>query len=290
MNVKENKGIRKSTISRRGFIEITAKAAGSLLFLPSNLGLCASYDQAQSITITLRYINHTRGMYGEQKMKVLAGSTITVTTRDIDGGFIDEKRIAVREGEGFGKFIAFSDSGKAVFTAPNGDTTFEIYGFNIKSGADYSLIDNDTFAGEGAQLYKGKHFFTVRRKDWNEARGPEYIWRKIFSQLNHALKYKWATYGHINRKPKANVADFSYGYGIPSDHPNSIGWHQGDRLYVRPNLVSVAIFRVGLAETFETICQVDDIGGKSSYHKIWDGGYGLSRIGRDLFAYVFVKE
>jgi len=54
--------------------------------------------------------------------------------------------------------------------------------------------------------------------------------------------------------------------------------------------LTVAIFRVGSAEAFKTICQVDDIGGPSSYHKIWDGGYGLSRIGRDLFAYVFVKE
>jgi hypothetical protein len=54
--------------------------------------------------------------------------------------------------------------------------------------------------------------------------------------------------------------------------------------------LTVAIFRVGLAEAFEFICQVDDIGGRSSYNTIWDGGYGLSRIGRDLFAYVFVKE
>lgn len=281
---------RDRKLSRRDFLKLNVITAGSLLAYSFNPPFQAETSQKPlAVTITLRYINHTRGPYGKKIIETTSGSLITITPNDIAGGHVDAKRVAVRE-EGFGKLVGFSDNGQFSFKAPAHDATYEIYGFNIRSRADYSLMDNDTFAGKGAKLFKGKRFLVARRQDWHNVSGPEYLWAKVFGQLNYALKHKWATYGHIKRKGKAKTADFSYGYGIPTDGIKTGGWHQGDRIFVRADMIPIAIFRIALAEAFELICQVDDIGGKSTHKNIWDSGLNMNRKGRDLFAYVFVKE
>jgi hypothetical protein len=287
MGFENKKGKRK--LSRREFMLLSAITIASLVLYGLDSPIQKELNRVQTVTITLRYINHTRGPYGTKVIIVESGSSVTVTPLDVANGSVDAKRIAVRE-EGFGKLIVFSDTGEARFVVPEHNTTYEIYGFNIKSGAHYSLMDDDIFAGRGARLFMGKHFLVAGRRDWDTMKGPEHLWKKVFSQLNRALKYKWATYGYISRRPKAAEVDFCYGYGIPPGRVNDVGWHQGNIIYVRSDMYPVAIFRVSLAEAFELICQVDDVGGRSSYNTIWDGGYGLSRIGRDLFAYVFVKE
>jgi len=280
----------KRTLSRRDFLRLNVLTAVSLLACSFIMPVQEEITpKSITVKLTLKYINHTRGPFGTKIIETANGSLVTVTPNDVAGGHVDDKRVAVRE-EGFGRLIGFSDNGQLSFRAPDHDATYEVYGFNKKSGVNYSLMDNDTFAGNGAKLFNGKHFFVAKRKDWNNVSGPEDLWKEVFKQLNRALKYKWATYGYIRREPKAETADFSYGYGVPPGRINTIGWHQGDRIIVRRDMIRVAIFRIGLAEAFELICQVDDISGKSTYKTIWDRGLDLNRKGRDLFAYVFVKE
>lgn len=275
----------KKEMNRRDFFKFSAIAGLGLLANSCNKE--TPVEPPTPVTLTLRYINHTQGSYGTKTVNTESGSNVIVKPRDISGGQVDEQRVAVRE-EDFGKLVVFSKTGQASFSAPNQDTTYEVYGFNTGSAADYDLMDE-----QEANLHLGKSEYNVYRRDFDGLTGSEDLWANVFTQLNDALKHSWATYGQINRQPDATTGDFSYGYGITPGGPDggSPGWHTDDRIVVFPGADDISIVSAGLAETFELICKVDDIGGSDSRNTIchW-GSDKLNNIGRDLFAYVFAKQ
>jgi hypothetical protein len=159
-------------------------------------------------------------------------------------------------------------------------------------------MDDDDWSGVGSQLYHGTHNYVVYRKDFDGQTGPESAWGGefipevgaygVFDQLNSALDLGWVKWGYINRQPSAGSGDFSYGY---SDCYLADGVHRGSWIAVNANKLTTIKQKVGvgLAEAFENICSVDNIGGNPSLTTIQYGGVLLPK-GKDLFAYVFAKE
>jgi hypothetical protein len=283
--------IKEGRLTRRDFFKLGALVgAGALVnYACGNKNVSSPTDPTppntnNPVNIKLIYRNHTQGKYGEKTITKKPGEQFIVRARDIGGGNVDADRVAVRESN-FGKLIKFTNNRDLVLNAPNTNKTYEVYGFNIASGADYELMDE-----QNARLYNGKHNFVVWRRDFDGQTGPEYIWEDVFEQLNNALiRPGGGIYGSIDRRPNANSGDFSYGYGIP---PNGgIGCHGGDYIYVHPGGEDKSKIATGLSEAFEQICDVQNINGLPSRETICNyGSDRLNTIGRDLFTYVLVKE
>jgi hypothetical protein len=284
--------IKEGRLTRRDFFKLGALVgAGALVnYACGDKNVSSPTDPTppntnNPVNIKLVYRNHTQGKYGERTITKIPGEQFRVKARDIGGGNVDENKVAVREFN-FGNLIGFTNNRDLVLNAPNTDKTYEVYGFNIASGADYELMDE-----QNARLYNGKHNFVVWRRDFDGQTGPEYIWEDVFNQLNNALiRQGGGRYGFIDRKPNANSGDFSYGYGIPSW--GNAGQHMYDWIIVHPEGDDLGRISTGLAEAFEIIGNnIDDIGGQDSQETITN--YGSDRLnptGRDLFAYLFVKE
>jgi len=291
--------IKGGRLTRRDFFKLGALVgAGALVnYACGNKNVSIPTDPTppntnNPVNIKLVYRNHTQGKYGEKTIPKMPGEQFIVRARDIAGGQVDENRVAVREFN-FGNLIGFTNNKELRLIAPNRDMTYEVYGFNIASGADYELMDSDNYYNEPASLYNGKHNFVVYRRDRDGKTGPEYIWQDVFNQLNNALiRPGGGTYGSIDRRPNANSGDFSYGYADTMKLCGGIGCHGGDSIEVHPRAGDDEVkIRIGLGEAFEQICGVQNISGIPTNNVICNNGSDrLNPLGKDLFAYVFVKE
>jgi len=290
------KEIKEGRLTRRDFLRLGALVgAGALAnYACGNKNVSSPTEPitpTNPVNIRLVYRNHTQGKYGEKTITKMPGEQFIVRARDIGGGNVDADRVAVREFN-FGNLIGFTNNRELRLPAPNRDITYDVYGFNIASGADYDLMDSDNYYNEQATLYNGKHDIIVYRKDRDGKTGPEYIWEDVFNQLNNALiRPGGGTYGSIDRRPNANSGDFSYGYADTLKLCGGVGCHGGNSIEISDGGEDKAKIANGLEEAFEQICGVQNINSQPTKLIICNNGSDrLNRIGRDLFLYVFVKE
>ncbi len=208
---------------------------------------------------------------------------MVIKVSDLGINDVDPQRIAVRQ-DNFSSLVTYSGTGEAAFTAPKQSMSYDIILFNSSNNAPYAWMDSPL----NSNLWNGTRNFIVCRKDFDGQTGPEAIWENVFNQLNSALDLGWVKWGSISRQPSSTSGNFSYGYG---DSHGAAGYHAGSWIIINPQLCSneLIMTMVGLAEGFENICWVDDIGGDSSLATMQTGGL-LNPVGRDLFAYVFAKD
>ena len=119
--------------------------------------------------------------------------------------------------------------------------------------------------------------------------GKESIINNAVSQLNNTINYSWAKYGSLNKV--GSNGDFGIGYGYCS---NYIGIHTSSWAGANPDncFNELRQLQVFLAEIFELTTGTDDLNGHNTFMTItnpYDNG-NLTPIGKDLWAYVFVKD
>jgi len=268
-----------------GLINKDAQRSGTVQVLDDFRGMTgckkATDDIPQEVTLQFDVFNHTQGYRNQFSRTVLGGDSLAIKVSDLGINDVDPQRIAIRQ-DNFGGLVTYSATGEVTFMAPKQSANYDIILFNSSNNAPYSWMDR-------SNLVHGTRNFTVYRQDFDGQTGPESIWENVFNQLNSALDLGWVKWGSINRQPNATNGNFSYGYG--SDSHGGSGWHQGNLIIINPKLCSneLVMTLVGLAEAFENICGVDDIGGHSSSMTIQTNGV-LNPVGKDLFAYVFAKD
>ena len=149
-------------------------------------------------------------------------------------------------------------------------------------------MDTWTNTNEGVLEYVPP--FKWYREDRNDYQGPEDVIQDAINQLNDALEYSWAKYGSLLRIDQRKNSSFGVGYGYCR---NQFGWHSPYWAGINPDHCLTYKMKLGtfLEEIFELITRLNDIGGKDTATLITDPDTGnLNDVGKDLLAYVFVKD
>jgi len=157
---------------------------------------------------------------------------------------------------------------------------------NNTNNTNYNLIDE--WIDKGAGILRFPPNCTWNREDRDGYTGKESIIHNAVSQLNNALNYSWAKYGSLNKV--GSNGDFGIGYGYCS---NYIGISTLDWAGVNPNncFNEAQQLKVFLEEIFELTTRTDDLNGTNTFMTITNQyTANLNPVGKDLWAYVFVKD
>jgi len=250
------------------------------------------------VTISLDAYNSTKGLQKSLEARtVKAGSTIDIPITDLGVTGVDAKYVAVYS-EDFKTKIAFDTDSSATFAAPQSNAKYHIILFN-KLGKN-PLGQQVTYDWvKDASLQNNKRNHKVYRKDFDGQTMEERVWggealpeiggkRGVFDQLKAALNVGYTTWGSIDRQPTATSGDFSYGAG---NSKGNLGWHGGSYITVNAKKLEdiKSMVAVGLAEAFENLLNVNDIGGQSSSLSIQSQAV-LVQNGKDLFVFAYIKD
>jgi hypothetical protein len=273
----------------RRFVLVISLCIVSFLWGCSNQPQNSTQNPEPSIPVTLLFdvFNHTQGFLKSFKKNILSDEDITIRIMDLGIEGVDEERIVIREGR-FGERVALSKTGEVTFKAPDSNQRFTVYVMNASSGADYRKVDTWIETNQGILEYTPD--MKWRREDRNSFEGPEDVIQDAFDQLNQALDYSWAKYGSFQRADHKKESHFGVGYGFCR---NQFGWHSPYWAGVNPGHCSTYEARLStfLEELFELVTRLDDIGGKDTASVITNQDTGeFNDIGRDLLAYVFIKD
>ena len=290
--------LRTGRLSRREFLELATLGMGALALSQCKASSPTTPEPPVPVTLNFEVYNHTQGYRTSFSKTVMSGEQVIIRVGELNVNDVDPLRIAIRE-DGFGRLVRFSNTGEASFAAPKQSTNYDIILFNkLRPDPSVGEVSYGWMDAQNSSLYKNKRNYTVFRKDFDGQTGPEAAWGGeflpevgaygVFDQLNSALDLGWVKWGYINRQPDASGGDFSYGYAncYGADGCAGGSWI-GVNAKKSPTMKGKVA--VGLAEGFENICCVDNIGGWPSLVTIQLWGV-LNQNGKDLFAYVFAKD
>ncbi len=305
--------------SRRTFIKNSVKYC-----LPSAIAFNAIFSQTKCkktptgpdpgpdpgpVSGNIIYFNHTQGEITRVSYSGLSGNSKTISVTDINNASrtarslnqnvanVDSSRIAVRlgdNGQNMGTFAGFSRNGSVSIELPDSSMDLHVFLMNAFSGADYGKIDYWVDQSFGFLEFNPNAEW--HREDKDGRAGPEGPINDAIKDLQKAIQYSWLKYGSLTKKIDGN-GDFGVGYrDCP---PNVAGTRTGDWAGVclsHPIFSSnneLFMLKIFLEEIFETMTRTKDIYDNkyTTYQLITDPTTGhLNEIGRDLFAYVFVKD
>jgi hypothetical protein len=273
-----------------------------MFFWPITLGLalsifygCNQRTQKQTsppepslpVILSFDIFNHTQGYLSRSKREARSGERVVLKIKDLGVGGVDKGRIVIRE-ERFGALRVFSKTGAAVLEAPRENRKYTVYLMNASNGADYRLVDTWTGANEGVLEYAPPIKWFRENRDGYQ--GPDDVIQDTIDLLNDALSYDWATYGNLVRIEHRTNGSFGIGYGYCR---NQFGWHNPYWAGINPEYCTTTKERCAtfLEEIFELLTRLNDIGGRDTASLIADpDSGGLNERGKDLLAYVFVKD
>ena len=249
------------------------------------------------VTISLDAYNSTKGLQKSLEARtVKAGSTIDIPITELGVTGVDAKYVAVYS-EDFKTKIAFDTDSSATFTAPQSNAKYHIILFN-KLGKNPAGQQVTYDWVKDASLQNNKRNHKVYRKDFDGQTMEERVWggkslpeiggkRGVFDQLKATLNVGYTKWGGIDRQPTATSGDFSYGAG---DSIGADGVHAGSYITVNAKKLDYrmkSMVGIGLAEAFENLLNVDDIGGRPSSATIQSQGVANENCKRlILFAYI----
>lgn len=273
----------------RGFVLVVALCIISFLCVCSKESQNSTQNPAPSIPVTLSFdvFNHTQGFLKSFEKNMHSNEDLTIRIKDLGIEGVDEERIVIRKGI-FGEQVALSKTGEVTFKAPDSSQKFTVYVMNASSGADYKKVDTWIQTNQGILEYTP--YMKWHREDRNSFEGPEDVIQEALDQLNQALDYSWAKYGSFQRTNQKKESHFGVGYGFCRDQ---FGWHSPYWAGVNPEHCGTYRARLStfIEELFELVTRLDDIGGKDTASMITNKDTGeFNHIGRDLLAYVFVKD
>jgi len=288
----------KKTKKRKNYVKNTVIAGLTIASLITGMK-CSNPTTpdipVSPVPVTLQFdvYNHTQGLQASfTKNNVTSETSVILNIADIMSTYgvtgVDNRRIAIRQGN-FGGLIVFSRTGEASFTAPRQNTDYDIYLMNtsgMTKNRHYQKVDD--WIDKGAGILGVPRNASWHREDRDGYTGKKSIITSAVSQLNNAINYSWAKYGSLNKV--GSNGDFGVGYGYCN---NWAGMHSSDWAGVNPDncFNERGQLKVFLAEIFELTTRTDDLDGISTYGLICNRSTGnLNEIGRELFAYVYVKD
>lgn len=256
---------------------------------PRESSLQNSKDFALPARVILSFdiYNHTQGFLKNFSRKVRAEENLKISIQDLDVNGVDERRIVIREGL-LGPRLAYSRTGECEFVTPDKDSQLIIYLMNASNEAEYRAVDVWVGIYEGNLQFPRKMKWFLENRDGYQ--GPEYPIVAAISQLNEALSFPWIKYGQFDQVFIESDSDFSVGYGYCEDE---YGIHTLKWAGVNPDHCPTEKFKqeTFLEEIFELVTSTENIAEKDSASMIANPDTGaLNEKGRDLLAYIFVKD
>jgi hypothetical protein len=220
----------------------------------------------------------------------MSENQVTIKISDLKPTGVDLERIAIRQ-ENFGNLIVFSRTGEASFTAPKQNTNYDIFLMNtsgMTKSEHYQKIDD--WVDRGAGILGVPRNATWRREDRDDYTGPEGPIISAIQQLHDAVQYPWYNYGSLI---KVSSGGSNFGVGYAEAPPGAGGYHSSDWAGVNPDkVISYNLrIRIFIEEIFELITGTAGLyAGTATYPLITDENGNLNQIGKELFAYVYVKD
>lgn len=243
--------------------------------------------KAVRVSIDFDIYNHTLGYLKSLTESALAGSAFRLRICDLGVSGVDERRIVVREGI-LGDRVAYSRTGECEFSVPAVDSAYSVFLMNASNRADYRAVDVRVGIYEGNLHFPREMKWSIENRDGFQ--GPAEPLDKAVQQLDAALDFAWARYGRFINVGKRQESCFTVGYGKCMDQ---YGWHTLDWAGVNPvhcynHKLRMETF---LEEIFELVTGTEDIAREDTVSLIADKATGrLNGVGRDLLAYIFVKD
>jgi len=244
-------------------------------------------DNVPRVTLFFDLYIHTQGFLKSLKRNTFQGETLKLDISQLEVNGVDERRIVVRENR-MGSRVAYSRLGECELVAPEKDSHYTIYLMNASHKADYRAVDVRVGLYEGNLQFPRKMKWFKENRDGYE--GPDEPLKEAIQELNAALDYPWATYGQFLQVTNKKEAHFSVGYGYCLDQ---YGWHTVKWAGVNSMHSKNKNFmhETFLEEVFELVTGTENIGEKDSVSIVADPKTGhLNAVGRDLFAYLFIKD
>ena len=237
------------------------------------------------VTVNATFYNHTQGAITSKAYSGISGQPLVIKISDIYASNVDSQRIAVRNagsGSSLGALVGFSRTGEVNTTYPNNNADYDIFLINTSAGANYQLIDNWVDKGGGILLCPPDAKWS--RQDLDGKTGPEAPINTVIGDLNYALNYPWKKYGSFTQV--SSGSHFGVGYN------NSGYWHSSTWAGVPYDAPTDYARLTGFSdEIFELVTQTDDLAGSNTSLITCDRYTGrLNAVGRDFFAYVYVKD
>ena len=253
--------------------------------------------------VTFSVFNHTSGRLGGWTATLPSGATVALSIDalgevvDDEGNVVqaavpvdsaDAQRLVLRRGfaDGrVGEFVAASTAGSVSFQVPIADrVSYDVFVMNAANGTDYGLVDSGALGFD-------RNLTISRGADAGGATGPDDAIDTLVRALAEAVTYPWMSYGRVARVAadgKIFVVYVQPNAGACATYTRSTGM-----LFVNPErcaAVPVDVHGVMLENGLELVSGVRDIGGPDSAGLVdWDA-LRLTPTGRDLLAYVFLKD
>lgn len=231
--------------------------------------------------------NHTQGFIKSISRDSIAGETFRISISELGVEGVDDRRIVIREGR-LGPRVAYSRTGECEFVSPEMDSSYTLYLMNASNGAEYRAVDVWVGIHEGNLQFP--RVMKWVREDRDGYEGPETPVEEVVRFLNDALDFSWARYGRFIQVKTKQDADLRIGYGYCRDQ---YGWHTLKWAGVNPEHCQTLKLKLEtfLEEIFELVTCTENIAEEDSARMIADPETGqLNAAGRDLFAYVFIKD
>jgi hypothetical protein len=293
----------KNRITRRRFLEQAARAAGgaALGSLPLIQARCKGTTEpepppppAQDVTVSIKFYNHTQGELGEKSYSGKSGQSFGVSIGSLGYSGVDSGRVAVRKAatrDIMGALIGFSRTETISLQYPASDESWEAYLMNAGAQQHYQYIDEDVDLGWGA--LKHPRSLVWHRGDGDRTGPDEPIFEAI-RQLGSALNYPWKVYGSYPQGAAGVAVGYTHLIGIDQ---GPAYWLLNDSfIWVDPERAPTDIDKLKwfIDAIFGYSTAVFSLGGGGSDGRnqtICDQATGnLNAIGRDLLAYVYVKD
>jgi hypothetical protein len=243
------------------------------------------------VTLNFDFYRYPTGFLKTITKQAMSNSSVNIAISEAEATDVDSSYCFLYNGN---TFMQMASSGSVTLTAPATAKNYNIVLMptldqNQSPGVSYNWMTS-------AKLYTSTRNYVVYRKDRDNQTGPEGSWTSVWSQLRSAINLNWIKLGSITEKPLPNdgTGTFSYGYAICIDPYRNVrvdGLHMGEYIIIDAERLRSESARraIGLAEGFENISVVDNIGGNPSSMTIQFQGV-LNNNGKALFAFAFLKD
>jgi hypothetical protein len=281
----------------------TADVAVTVNSLTGTLAGAFTYLAPVDTELTFTVFNHTAGRLGSWAAARQSGMTVTLSIDalgevvDEEGNVVqapipvdsaDSQRLVVRQAATAGRvgaFVGASTTGSVSFQVPYAArASYDVFVMNALNGSDYRLVDSGSLGFDRA--------LTISRgADAGGATGPDDAIDILVQALSEAVTFPWMSYGRVTRVAADGQIFVVYiqpNAGSCATYTRSTGM-----LFVNPEqcaAVPVDVRGAMLENGLELVSGVRDIGGTDSAALLdWDT-LRLTPTGRDLLAYVFLKD
>ena len=279
-----------------------------------------TYLAAVSVSLSFVVYNHTAGPKGTFTQTVEGFSNVTLRIADlgVSAGVtgtqaainvlgVDPDRIVVRhqaQGGRIGDFVAFSNTGSVVFQAPNTDAAYDVFLMNStppcitadgpRSGTFYHEIDS-RWTDPSSRVFK-RAATVYRAPDEGGVNGPDEPIETAWKVFNSGLNYPWMRYGSLKRITDGGDYKLVYGWWSWCQGHYS-GWGAASPFGIAcclPNPGGLEYLWYGwqqnMFQIFLGFVHIDPYSGYTCSGFVLQPGGGWSEIGRDLVAYIYVRD